>query len=105
MQKDNEKFSRPMISCKAMTKTLYRNSEKSFLECDKSGFKKHLPVLLPRKSFLKFVLLICNHTVFSFNLKLRTFAPIVIAHAIHWSSVRTESKTRQNIELMTFALT
>ena len=27
-----------------MTNILYRNSEKSFLECDKNDFKKHLPV-------------------------------------------------------------
>ena len=29
-QKDNEKFCRPMISCKAVTKILYGNSEKRF---------------------------------------------------------------------------
>ena len=34
-QKDNEKFCRPMISCKAVTKILYGNFEKSFLECGK----------------------------------------------------------------------
>ena len=35
----------------------------------KIGFKKHLPALFPREFFM-FVLLISNHTVFSFNLKL-----------------------------------
>ena len=39
-KKDNEKFCRPMISCKAVTKILYGNSEKSFLECEKNGFKQ-----------------------------------------------------------------
>ena len=50
-QKDNEKFCRPMISCKAMTKILYGNSERSFLECEKNGFKKNLPALFPREFF------------------------------------------------------
>ena len=39
---------RPMISCKAMTKILYGNFEKSFLQCEKNGFKEHLPA---RESF------------------------------------------------------
>ena len=64
MQKDNEKFCRPMISCKTMTKILYRNSEKSFLECEKNGFKKHLLAFFSREFFFMFVLLISNHTVF-----------------------------------------
>ena len=34
-----------------MTKILYRNSEKIFLECEKKGFKKHLPALFPREFF------------------------------------------------------
>ena len=42
LQKDHRKFCRPIISCKAMTKIFYRNSEKRFLECEKNGFKKHL---------------------------------------------------------------
>ena len=52
-QKDNEKFCRPMISCKAVTKILYGNSEKSFLECEKNenGFKKHLPAIFLREFF------------------------------------------------------
>ena len=42
----------PMTSCKAMTKILYGNSEKSFLECQKkNGFKKHLPALFPHEFF------------------------------------------------------
>ena len=40
-----------MISCKAMTKTLYGNIEKSFLECEKNGFKKHFPALFLREFF------------------------------------------------------
>ena len=32
LQKDNEKFCMPMIACEAITKILYRYSEKSFLE-------------------------------------------------------------------------
>ena len=44
-------------SATPVTKILYGNSE-----CEKSGFKKHPPALFPRK-FLKFVLLISNHTV------------------------------------------
>ena len=47
---------RPMIPCKAMTKILDRSSEKSFLKCKKSGFKKHLPeffhvCIINRKSY------------------------------------------------------
>ena len=44
-------------SATPVTKILYGNSE-----CEKSGFKKHPPALFPRE-FLKFVLLISNHTV------------------------------------------
>ena len=52
LQKDNEKFCRPMISsCKAMTKILYRNSEKSFLERDKNCFKEHPSALFPLRFF------------------------------------------------------
>ena len=40
-----------MISCKAMTKILCRNSVKNFLECEKNGFKKRLPTLFPREFF------------------------------------------------------
>ena len=47
-QKDNEKFCRPMISCKAVTKILYGNSEKSS-RMRKSGFKKHLPTIFLRE--------------------------------------------------------
>ena len=51
-QKDNnEKFCRPMISYKAVTKIFYGNSEKSFLECEKNGFKKHLPAIFLREFF------------------------------------------------------
>ena len=46
-QKDNEKFCRPMISYKAVTKILYGNSEKSFLECEENGFKKQILALFP----------------------------------------------------------
>ena len=54
------------MSCKAVTKNLYRNSEKSFLECKKNGFKKHLPAIFLRKFFH-----VCNiNKFFSFNLKL-----------------------------------
>ena len=38
-------------SCKAMTKILYRNSEKSLLKSKKNCFKKHLPALFPCKFF------------------------------------------------------
>ena len=47
-QKGNEKFSRPRISCKTMTKIFYGNSEKCFLECEKKVFKKHFPSFFPR---------------------------------------------------------
>ena len=63
-------------------KILYRNSEKIFLECEKKGFKKHLPALFPREFFL-FVLLISNHTVFlvqfGINLHLGVFQKAEIA--------------------------
>ena len=41
-----------MISCKAMTKILYRNSE------------KYVPSYFPPEFFFMFVILISNHTVF-----------------------------------------
>ena len=50
-KKDSEKFCRQMISCKAVTKILYENSEKSFLECEKNGFKKHLLATFLREFF------------------------------------------------------
>ena len=58
-----------MISCKAMTKILYGNSGKSFLECKKMVSRNILRHFL-RRNFFMFVLLISNHTGFSFNLKL-----------------------------------
>ena len=44
-QKDNEKFCRPMISCKAVTKILYGNSEKKKLK--KVFQKAHSCKLIP----------------------------------------------------------
>ena len=40
-----------MISCKAVTKILYGNSEKSFLECEKNGFKNDLAAIFLREFF------------------------------------------------------
>ena len=53
-RKNNEKFCRPMISCKAMTKILYENSEKTFsqLSAKKAGVKKHLPYFLRANIFM-----------------------------------------------------
>ena len=66
LHKDNEKFCRPMISsCKAMTKILYRNSEKSLLERDKNCFKEHPSALFPCDFFHVFISSIGNHTVSS----------------------------------------
>ena len=39
------------LICKAMTKSLYGNSEKSFLEWEKMTLKKHFPELFPREYF------------------------------------------------------
>ena len=47
-----------------MTKILYRSSEKGFLECEKTGFKKQLLALFPREFFMFVLLTISNHTVF-----------------------------------------
>ena len=55
-----------MISCKAMTKILYRNSEKSFLECEKNGLKKHVPTLFPREFF--HVCGSCNFSLLKYSL-------------------------------------
>ena len=66
-----------MILCKAMTKILYG---KSFLECEKNDFKKHLPALFPREFFM-FVLIISNHTVFLFQFKinlLKLHSPMLV---------------------------
>ena len=62
-QNDNEKFCRPIIPCKAMTKILYRNSEKSFLECEKKASRNIFRHFF-RANFFMFVLLISNQTVF-----------------------------------------
>ena len=59
-----------MMSRKAMTKILYVNSEKSFLECEKMATETSSGTYSAR-IFFTFVLLISNHTVFlSFNLKI-----------------------------------
>ena len=42
-QKDNEKFCRPMISCKETLNTVFSNA--------KNGFKKHLPAIFLRDFF------------------------------------------------------
>ena len=63
LQKDDEKFCRPMISCKAMAKIFYGNSEKSFFEYEKMALRNifwHFFLA----NFFMFVLLISNHTVF-----------------------------------------
>ena len=52
-----------MISCKAMTKILYENSEKSFLEWEKIA-SRNIFRLFFSANFFMFVLLISNHTVF-----------------------------------------
>ena len=69
MQKDNENFCWPMISCKAMTNILYKNSEKSSLKCEKIASRNMFRHFF-RPNFFMSVLFISNHTVFSFNLKL-----------------------------------
>ena len=47
-QKDNENVCRPMISCKALIKILYGNSE----NMRKNGFKKHTPAIFLREFFM-----------------------------------------------------
>ena len=68
----------------AMTKILYRNSEKLFLEREKKGFKKHLRHFF-RANFFMFGLLISNNTVFlvqfGINLHLWVFQKAEIALA------------------------
>ena len=51
------------LICKAMTKSLYGNSEKSFLECEKMGSRNIFRHFF-RGHFFMFVLLIGNRTVF-----------------------------------------
>ena len=51
ISKKTEKFCRSMISCKAMRKLLVGNFEKSYLVCEKNGFKKHLLALFAREFF------------------------------------------------------
>ena len=72
-QKDEEKFLRP-ISCKAMTKILYQNSEKSFLKCEKMASRNIFQHFFCADFFM-FVLLISNHTgfpvQFEINLQLK----------------------------------
>ena len=48
--KDNRKFSKPMISRKMMTKILYGNFEKRFLEC-----VHYDPPALPPREFFSFL--------------------------------------------------
>ena len=90
LQKDNEKFCRPVISCKAMTRILanfVRKLWQRFSRMRKNGFKKHLPALFRARNFFMFVLLISNHTVFlvqfgiNYNLWVFQKAEIVLAEA------------------------
>ena len=71
-----------MISCKAVTKILYGNSEKSFLECEK---RKTSSGNFSARIFFMFVLLISNHTVFlvqfEISLHLLVFQKVEIALA------------------------
>ena len=73
---------RPMISCEAMIKILYRKSEKSFLECEKMA-SKNISRHFFRANFHMFVLFISNHTVFlvwfEINLHLWIFQKAEIA--------------------------
>ena len=59
------------MSCKKMTKILYGNSEKSFLECEKNGFKKHLPARFPREC--SHVYIITNHTAFLIQFEINLY--------------------------------
>ena len=73
-----------MILGKAMTKILYGNSEKSFLECERKASRNIFRHFF-RAHFFMFVLLISNHTVFlvqfEINLHLRLFQKAEIALA------------------------
>ena len=51
------------MSCKATTKILYGNSEKSFLECEKMA-SRNIFLHFFCANFFMFVLLISSHTVF-----------------------------------------
>ena len=86
--KDNEKFCRPMISCKDITKILYRNFEKSFYESEKMA-SRNIFRHFSHTNFFMFVLLIGNHTFFlvqlEINLHLWVFqkAEIALTEAAH----------------------
>ena len=45
-----------MKSFKAMTKILYGNSEKCFLNCKNNGVKKHVPTLFQHSFFHVFII-------------------------------------------------
>ena len=62
LQKNNEKFCRPIIPCKAMTKTLYRNSEKRFSRMRKKWLQETFSGHFFRANFFMFVLLISNRS-------------------------------------------
>ena len=66
LQKDNEKFCRPMISCKVMTKILYRNSLKKVSSNAKKMASRSRNIFrhFLRANFFMFVLLISNHMIF-----------------------------------------
>ena len=86
----------PMIPCKAMTKHLYRNSEKRFLECTKKGLRNIFRHFF-HSIFFMFVLLISNHTVllvqFGTNLHLWVFQKAEIALAEAASAISAFWKT------------
>ena len=75
-----------MIPCKAMTKILYRNSEKKFSRMQRMALRNIFRHFFRAKFFI-FVLLISNHTVFlvqfEINLHLGVFqrAEIALAEA------------------------
>ena len=99
LQKDNEKFRTPIITCKAMTKILYGNSEKSFLECEKEASRNNFRLFF-RAHFFMFVLLISYHMFFlvqfQINLHLWAFQKAEIALGEVARSISTFWKTHSS---------
>ena len=91
---------KPLISCKAMTKILYANSEKRFLKCEKMA-SRNLYRHFFHANFFMFVLLISIHSVFfvqfEVNWHLWVFQNAEIARA---ASISRANKLQTELETL-----
>ena len=95
--KDNEKFSKPVISSKTMKKNLYGKLWKTFSRMRKNRFKKYIQALTPRELFM---FSMGNHVIrfqvqFGINLREWVFERAEIARAASASAISTFWRTHK----------